>query len=866
MQIDRKIQNQVIQKFIKKNIRNNKAQNVILIMAVVLVTILMTVMFGAGISIFNNFQLASLRTAGTKANGGLYMATEKEMEQIAALDEVEATGKQQFVGEVLDVSDMPSQTIISMTAYDETEWENFIKPTISDVVGSYPQQENEVMISHWTLEKLGIDDPQTGMTIPVKYKLLSGEERQQEFILSGYYTDFIYEAGVTPNSGNTLAANQYFSNHSMSTRAAGNMIVSSRFAEEYGYEEGVLGTFLIDDSLNTDEALALSNHATGNDEIFVAGLSGTEAQALMGAMVPVLAVILVMISGYLLIYNIINISVLQEMHMYGQLKTLGATSKQLKKIVQKQVNLVAAVGIILGLLLGTAFAVITVPKFLEALMNSQNGKFEFSITISPLIYVFTVLFAYVTVWFSARKGTRLAAKVSPTEALKYVDVVNKVKGHKGSGGGKLYRMAFRNVFRSRKRALVTFASLFFGLLIYLTVSSSTQELNYDLKYAREMPYDFVMEDISWQLGDEEKAEKGLDDGILEKVENLEGVDKIVTDYVEVTKVDEPEQFLASYAELQALYSGAAEEEVWSDLRFKAVGLSIEKLREFAWNSTFSDEEIQNYLESGTGIFLVETEGADFKELTGKEIQVSRNDGSGENIAYTIVGILTKAPGEEGKTYKTQYLYYGNQNGSEISAFYTSEQGVERIDKTPHIQTIRIDCKAGAQEDISTALKEMAAQTDSVMISSKSEIKAGVDQLAGVLRAAGTVLGGFLIFMGLVNFVNVIFTGIYSRQKELAALESIGMTKKQIKITLVQEGIYYCGITMALLMTVGEILSYLIFLLIQNGVMYFAAYSFPAVQMLCVLLIMVIVCVTVPLSVLHSVSKESLVERLRKGQD
>ena len=69
-----------------------------------------------------------------------------------------------------------------------------------------------------------------------------------------------------------------------------------------------------------------------------------------------------------------------------------------------------------------------------------------------------------------------------------------------------------------------------------------------------------------------------------------------------------------------------------------------------------------------------------------------------------------------------------------------------------------------------------------------------------------------------------------------------------------------------LMTVGEILSYLIFLLIKNGMIYFAVYSFPAVQMLCVFVILVIVCVTVPLVVLRSVSKESLVERLRKGQD
>ena len=120
---------------------------------------------------------------------------------------------------------MPSQTIISMTAYDKTEWENFIKPTVSDITGNYPRQESEVMLSRWTLEKLGVDDPQIGMTISVKYKLLSGEEKQQEFTLSGYYTDFIYETGVTPNSGNTMAANLYFINRSMSKRAAGNMIV-----------------------------------------------------------------------------------------------------------------------------------------------------------------------------------------------------------------------------------------------------------------------------------------------------------------------------------------------------------------------------------------------------------------------------------------------------------------------------------------------------------------------------------------------------------------------------------------------------------------------------------------------------------------
>ena len=45
-------------------------------------------------------------------------------------------------------------------------------------------------------------------------------------------------------------------------------------------------------------------------------------------------------------------------------------------------------------------------------------------------------------------------------------------------------------------------------------------------------------------------------------------------------------------------------------------------------------------------------------------------------------------------------------------------------------------------------------------------------------------------MGLANFINVIFTGIYSRQKELAALESIGMTRKQFRRMISFEALFY----------------------------------------------------------------------------
>ena len=39
------------------------------------------------------------------------------------------------------------------------------------------------------------------------------------------------------------------------------------------------------------------------------------------------------------------------------------------------------------------------------------------------------------------------------------------------------------------------------------------------------------------------------------------------------------------------------------------------------------------------------------------------------------------------------------------------------------------------------------------------------------------------------------TAIFSRQKEFAMLQSIGMTRRQLRNMLIDEGLYYAGITL-----------------------------------------------------------------------
>lgn len=853
--IEKQIQKKALRRIAGNNVRRNRGQNIVLIIAIVLVTILMTVIFGTGIGIYDNLQLANLRLAGTNANGGLYMATDEDVKQLRTIEEIDHVGRQTFIGEVTNAKNMPLQTVLAMTAYDDSEWEQFIEPTVSDIRGSYPKQENEIMVSLWSLDKLGIRDHRVGMTISLEFRLLSGAEVKQDFVLSGYYKDYIYEPGITPNSGNTIAANQYYANNLSGTRAAGNLIVSEAFAEKYGTEEGVTVTFHIDDSLSKDEALSLLNEKIGNDEVWISGFSNNSGGNLMFALIPVSAVLLVMISGYLLIYNIVNISVLQDLHIYGQLKTLGATGRNLKYMVRNQTNRLSVVGIPLGLLLGTGFAVFCVPKLLAGIMYDQGGRISYKASISPSIYLLTILFTYLTIVFSVRKGIRMAAKVSPVEALKYTETSENVRGHRSSSGGKLYRMAFRNVFRSRKKALVTLASLFFGFLIFLFVFSVTGKMDYTLKYQREMPYSFIVEDLSWRDVQSGRMENCLAEEQVNMIADLEGVESIETDYTLVTELENPLEILTPYF---------AEQEN-GEQYFKAVGLSADKLLEFSWDSTMSDEDIRKCLEDGTGIFLMENEMCDYRDVSGQEIQIKPADTGDASVTYTVLGVLTEPEGEAGLYYKHLYGYYGYLDSYEISPYYTSAAGMERLGTKPRIQTIRIDCAKEREEEVSAYLMELYGQMDSVAIASQLEVKNEMDRSTSVIQAAGFVISIFLIFMGVVNFCNVMFTGIYTRRKELATLESIGMTQRQLKSMLIMEGICYSGITFLLLMTVGMMLAYVFYQMVRTA-FYFWSFYPPLLQSVILFAVMLVLCAVIPLLAYRFIARESIVERLRKGRD
>ncbi len=182
-----------------------------------------------------------------------------------------------------------------------------------------------------------------------------------------------------------------------------------------------------------------------------------------------LAVLLVMIfiSGYLFIYNTMYISISKDIRYYGQLKTVGMTSVQLKRMIYQQAVWNAMAGIPLGLLTAAAVAKIVIPR----LLHIVNPGIAAGDVVSVKIWVFLLggCFAFLTNLMSCKKPAKMAGDCSPVEAIRYTVGSGKRKNRRRESGG-IYSMAVQNIFRDKKQAVIIFTSFVIAISIFMVVN------------------------------------------------------------------------------------------------------------------------------------------------------------------------------------------------------------------------------------------------------------------------------------------------------------------------------------------------------------------------------------------------------------
>ncbi len=829
---------EVINRLSKRIFKSNKKRNTVAVIAIILTTFMLSTVFSIGISFWGNMNIMSMRLEGTKANIFFAHPTDEQTEQIKALSGVKSVGLTYSVGvtEIDLGKDGDAETEIS--ALDESEWNNHILPTLGEVQGKYPSEENEITASVSVLEKLGITNPKLGQKIKLEF-YSNGEFVSKDFTLCGFFQSFTkFNA-----DGNLYLSEKYCKANNITAAQNGtlNILASSFKADEVTQSlERIADTSL-------KQSVATSFAAFDSSTKFT--LIGTVSAVAL----------FIVFSGYLLIYNIMYISVTKDIHFYGLLKTLGATSKQLKKIVYRQAGLLSVFAVPLGVVLSLLTSFLIVPSAMS-LFESDSSAMPSEISFNPLIFVGAVIFSVLTVLTSCRKSAKIAGKVSPIEAVKYTGINNSIKKKqkKSTSGGKLYKMAFRNVFRDKKRAVLVFASLFLGVITFLSVTgffSSVDVKNYIDEY---YPWDF-----EYQAGNSVSGElsaSAFDSKFVNAAENLDGITEKEIIKSTDCELDFDEKNLEPMLKYEYLHYAIGDGEfedmvgnlkaMASQIGYGTVFYSISERYIKEFNEKYGENVDVDAFKNGEIAVLGY---GDYNEMVGRKIgfESKANGFKGE---IEVGGVF--------RSFNDCSVGVYSHTAGTFNAIFVSEKFMEKLCDNPEVSQILLNVKPSAEEEIRSALEELNEKfgIQSAVYSSKFDKTKEFRETMMTMRILTSGISLVFILIGIINFFNVMSTGIYSRKREFAVLESIGMTKKQIFKMLVFEGGYYASLTSLLILTLGSAVMSAVGKVTPYFVDY-AKFEYPILTVAILIVSIFLICLAVPPIVYRLSSTESVTERL-----
>lgn len=829
----------IIKKITKRSLKANKIRNIFAVIAIVLTTFMISAIFTLAISYAKNYQIMNLRDQGTTATTFLANPTDKQIKEIENLDISKNIGQEINVGNVSKESLDNNKTNIFIKYLDKENWESQLTPCISGIKGNYPTKENEIMLSKLALEFLNKENSKIGDKIKISYDM-NGKTVEKEFILSGYFTSYDY----IKDSGYMFVSEKFVYNKNLSLEKNGQLLITlqnNKKAEAPNLLKSKV-------SLNENQKFEYNYDAEEDSN------SIKVAAVIIGSIIGAFIVI----SGYLIIYNILYIAVTKNIQFYGLLKTIGTSPKQIKKIVKSEGLKLSIIGIPIGIILAVIVSYLIVPLALEGMASGTyyEKMMENKIYFEPIVFILSILFSLFTVLISCKKPSKIASSISPIEAMKYSGQKTKKekKNRNSTKGGKLYKMAWYNVFRDKKRAILVFLSLFMGIMAFLGVNTFINSVSVE-NYANR----YLNNDFELQAYYDDNS--GIDNKVINEIEKIEGINSVETLKASMLQMDMNEKIIKPL--LKAAYERHGEDE-------SALQTYLDKVKknpsEFSpWVVGVEDKTIERFNEENEEkidleafkngkLALIES----FYYSKGKEL-----DFSGKKIT------LKNADKNKTMSFNTRMFFNDESgilsfNGSNVlgvPTIYVSSSALNKLDKNLNVDKIYIDVDDKYDSKVKSKLKTIASESRLVLESKTDKIES-FNKSSLMMNVVGGGISIILIFIGLLNFINVMVTNVNVRLQELAIMESIGMTKKQIKKMLTIEGAYYASITTLLTCTLGMGMVYLIAQLTKNIADY-AEFVFPGMELISLITLIFTVCLITPVMAYKYSSKKTVTERLRE---
>lgn len=811
-----------------RSIKANLGRNLLTALAVFLSTLMLFSIFTIGVNYFRNLQVMMDRLDGV-TDALLYAPTQEQYEQIKATPGVEVVGIRMSPGSETIPGARGFEIPLQHWYYDEAAWEYQILPMISDVVGTYPQDTLEIMMSTGTLKRLGIENPEVGMTIHLT----------RDYQLTGWFTDYKSEDRVLRSESG----------------------IREIYSEFWGWDSCQLGVCWSEEE--TWEALQQIPLTDAQYWVSTSQRSVVSLEQVLGLLG--FTALLILVGSCLFVSNILSLSVQHDIRFYGMLKTLGTSPRQLRTLVRAKAILAALAGLVPGLLAAMLLCLEVVPRALETLTNDNMSAMPRTVVFYPVIFLGTILFVALTVALSSWKPARLAGKISPMQALSYTGLPG---GHRGKTGRRtgLRSMALHNVFRQKKQALRVFASLTLGAVLILAVNSV---FHLDMPEYDTNGYDITIYNSGNTNPEEDSIfAQTLNHSAMEAITQLDGIEEIEIIRESRLYMQSDPAVLWPYAKQFARRTSQDDPAVVEEKmekyqasagKFKdtyAVTLELSVLEEY--NQTAEQPVDLNAFAAGDTLLVYDSsrkmvdQPEDLSGMVGQTLSIRGRDGQVQS--FTIGGVVSKN------------IPLNNTPGgsSYVPGVLVSQAGMDRINPDADIRNICINAQEGQLMTLDQAIQEiLAVAPDNVNYYSAAQAQADYAHNQWTVALVGNGVCILMVLMGLMNYVNVMATSVQTRRRELAMMASLGMTRRQLRAMVMWEGSIYAVLSSVLFLAGGAILwAAFSDTHIDAGVLAFS-FVWPPRLVVGLVLALLVLCPCISALAYRISSREPVIQRLRE---
>ncbi|WP_270205647.1 MULTISPECIES: ABC transporter permease [unclassified Coprococcus] len=796
------------------NDKKNKTRSILIMMSICLTTMLLVIISTVGNGMI---RLQKSQAAGSYgSNYGLFVAAGgPQLKEVNRRAEIDATGTMCTEGIIKGNENggfvCMDETARKMLPYNK-EYE--LKE------GKYPGGTQEIAAGRAFFRAMGYGDVKVGDTVTLDYRAgMQSEYKPEEFVVSGILYDrdeYTIEASYV-----VFGSRDFYNERVAEGDRRYNIYFTLSDSANVSMNNVAPVIKEIADSCGIDQKNVIIN------DLYLQWVLQPSYEMIVVCGTLILGIVLFSV---VVIYNIFQVGIAQKVQEYGKIKALGATRKQMKQLIFREGILLAVPSIPLGLLFGFLIAKVSFNWLVEQGNLVSSGIKNHQVPLFSLTIMLICIFvSFLTVVLALRKPMKIVSRISPIEATRYLDGSKKQKQgrRKGRKDVTVFSMAMANVTGNPKRTIATILTM--GLSCVLFVIISNYVGNIDTEHEARIAINhgqFELQLDYSQNYDEAYSENNLDtilqnnplnDSMIEEIKSIPGVTDVMTReivYVNLNGTRYPADIVSK-----------------NDFDFMRQDGDI--------GSMDYDQAVKN----GEIFFGWST----WMEQDGYA--------PGESIAFDF---------ENGSE---TYTYQGKIAGSFVSAdtYLVIPEGVYRSmnPRGTAYGYLWVDCDKKDVASVEQSLNTLISNTSHIKMDTYHAQLQSAEYASRMMKLGCYLFMAIVGLIGFMNLANTMIINITTKKQEYGVLQAVGMTNKQLNLSLQIQGLIFTVGTICVALAAGLPLGYALFSYAKhNGIFGMNVYHVPLIPILVMILLVGILQIVLSCVLSSNLKKETLVERIR----